>query len=997
MATQSVKGSLPERIFYKKNLSFGLRPDVDFDFQTSQEGGRLELGGMVADFVYWYWKIIVRIQGPTHTQPRQIDVDAEQGRRMADMGFQVYDVEEELVYSPIRLDEWFRKVILFNPGKNGRDVIAGNTLYDMPTGRASYMSVPAMNFAMSTDEKKWVNDIEDRVENAEGALERIFGKQIHVIGGISDISENLGLIQAGEFRSGNRKEPGSGFTGVRIAYPPVVYSGAEWNIAGVNNDVLQFGLRASDGKALAGGGAVILDSTGVTATAGVIGGWTIGATSLKAGTGASTVGLDSGGTNPAIYAGSATPASAPFRVTKAGAVTATSGTIGGWTISSATIQSNVGGAGIILNTTGGASIKVGYVNENFIMIDGWNRRIFSANFVAGASGFNIDADSGDAEFGHLTARGLIRCAVFEKDQISSIGGWMAVLDSDELAVSMTAADAQSVSIAGNTTFATNDILRMKDGTNDEWLTVTGSGTNVLPLLNVGFETAGGGGADVFANWTEDPQDGSISRDSTTPHGGSYSCRFTNGTTYPTVSQTIPVVAGKSYTLSYWTRGDNTYDGSFSIYDNDNGIYPYGANHWFTNVFAYTWTYKTFTWKPMARCASITLMFHGYGGNQPGAQSWFDDIQITANEYVTYPVTRDAAGAYSANANPAWKSGQAVVNYGASGEGGVMMYGSGVPSFSIFTHAGSPWSTLTNHVSMTPTLTKFGDNVGAAASTAIAIMHSAQTYNSESMGSGDVLFGDNSTSKANMLWDKSAGTILFRGGTTTQGSIDVSGAAMFGGGAVVLNANGVNIIQGSDQFNYVNWWLDDGLDLMYGSIGCFLTLEGSSESCTALILGGGARSGSASLAYASVYMEARGEDTAGTGYAKSKLRLLSAKGTTDELLTLWWAANAGYANTWLKITKAAFIWNDDSQDLDMRFESDGNADMFVLDGGLNCIGIGATPATNVILDVVSTTKAFRPPVMTTTQRNAIGTPLAGMIIWNSTTTQLEDYNGGWAAV
>jgi hypothetical protein len=67
----------------------------------------------------------------------------------------------------------------------------------------------------------------------------------------------------------------------------------------------------------------------VTATAGTVGGWTLAATSLTSGSGANTVGLDSGGTNPAFYAGSATPGSAPFRVTTAGALTATGATISG--------------------------------------------------------------------------------------------------------------------------------------------------------------------------------------------------------------------------------------------------------------------------------------------------------------------------------------------------------------------------------------------------------------------------------------------------------------------------------------------------------------------------------------------------------------------------------------------------------------------------------------------------------------------------------------------
>lgn len=79
----------------------------------------------------------------------------------------------------------------------------------------------------------------------------------------------------------------------------------------------------------------------VTATTGAIGGWTLGATSLTAGAGATRVGVDSGGTNPAFYAGSATPASAPFRVTNAGALTATSATITGTiTASSGGISGN---------------------------------------------------------------------------------------------------------------------------------------------------------------------------------------------------------------------------------------------------------------------------------------------------------------------------------------------------------------------------------------------------------------------------------------------------------------------------------------------------------------------------------------------------------------------------------------------------------------------------------------------------------------------------------
>jgi len=75
----------------------------------------------------------------------------------------------------------------------------------------------------------------------------------------------------------------------------------------------------------------------LAATSGAIAGWALGATALTGGSGATGVGLDTGGTNPAFWAGSATPASAPFRVTMAGALTAISGTIGAIGLSASSI------------------------------------------------------------------------------------------------------------------------------------------------------------------------------------------------------------------------------------------------------------------------------------------------------------------------------------------------------------------------------------------------------------------------------------------------------------------------------------------------------------------------------------------------------------------------------------------------------------------------------------------------------------------------------------
>lgn len=80
---------------------------------------------------------------------------------------------------------------------------------------------------------------------------------------LSDISAILGTVVAGEFRSGNFKTPGDGFTGGRFGYPGFSYGGATYFLAGVENDVLQVGLALADGSVVAGGGNVIIDQEGI--------------------------------------------------------------------------------------------------------------------------------------------------------------------------------------------------------------------------------------------------------------------------------------------------------------------------------------------------------------------------------------------------------------------------------------------------------------------------------------------------------------------------------------------------------------------------------------------------------------------------------------------------------------------------------------------------------------------------------------------------------------
>ena len=66
-----------------------------------------------------------------------------------------------------------------------------------------------------------------------------------------------------------------------------------------------------------------------------------------------------------------------------------------------------------------------------------------------------------------------------------------------------------------------------------------------------------------------------------------------------------------------------------------------------------------------------------------------------------------------------------------------------------------------------------------------------------------------------------------------------------------------------------------------------------------------------------------------------------------------------------------------------------------DGG---VGIGATANASALLDVQSTTKGFRLPNMTTAQKNAIATPAAGLMVFDTTLAKACVYSGAaWQTI
>jgi hypothetical protein len=94
---------------------------------------------------------------------------------------------------------------------------------------------------------------------------------------------------------------------------------------------------------------------------------------------------------------------------------------------------------------------------------------------------------------------------------------------------------------------------------------------------------------------------------------------------------------------------------------------------------------------------------------------------------------------------------------------------------------------------------------------------------------------------------------------------------------------------------------------------------------------------------------------------------------------------------------ADIYADNARNLYLR--PNAAANLMVLHGLKMNVGIGTIdPEVSSIFDCTSTTQGFLPPRMTEVQRDAIGSPATGLVVYNTNTNALDMYNGGsWAPV
>ena len=173
------------------------------------------------------------------------------------------------------------------------------------------------------------------------------------------------------------------------------------------------------------------------------------------------------------------------------------------------------------------------------------------------------------------------------------------------------------------------------------------------VSNGGFETAGGGGADIWAGWSEFVTDGALANEAVVIHTGADACKITagaGGSTY--IQDTITVVPGETYRLRFWSQGDGTHDGRYRVYDvtNAGNIIDYTA----TGVTGAAYAMVDASFTAPGGCVEILVRFYSNATDTHFA--YFDTVSLRRTDIPTFDPHEGSMIAWAKVASGAWTDG-----------------------------------------------------------------------------------------------------------------------------------------------------------------------------------------------------------------------------------------------------------------------------------------------------------------------------------------------------
>jgi hypothetical protein len=278
------------------------------------------------------------------------------------------------------------------------------------------------------------------------------------------------------------------------------------------------------------------------------------------------------------------------------------------------------------------------------------------------------------------------------------------------------------------------------------------------LQNTGFETAGGGGADIWANWSETAGDGALANETSIVNSGSDAAKITTGVSDNTkVEQAQTVTGSTPYVLRMWTRGDGATAGRYGVWDYTNSAWI--VSQVTTGVSGSTYTEVVQYFVTPATCVSAGPLI--FAGSTSGDIAYFDDItmqEVDYNDWIEHWAIGNLNGLY----------GETSDVYAVA----IGRYGAGY-----------------NHI-------KISDDAGVE----IWVGDESTTDNRRGQWdvNGDFYLGQITANSGNLFYDVDGGTLSggrlnFRGGsggTTIESYIDDDGGFYAGGGKVRLDSDGL---------------------------------------------------------------------------------------------------------------------------------------------------------------------------------------------------------------
>jgi len=207
---------------------------------------------------------------------------------------------------------------------------------------------------------------------------------------------------------------------------------------------------------------------------------------------------------------------------------------------------------------------------------------------------------------------------------------------------------------------------------------------------------------------------------------------------------------------------------------------------------------------------------------------------------------------------------------------------------------------------------------------------------------------------------------------------INSTSLLGSGDIVLSASPSGVA-GAIQFSNGSAFASDAANLFWDDTNNRLGIGTNAPSATIHLKGSGSTSATTSL----LVQNSAGtnmlnvRDDGGIGIFTSRI---FDGGNYDK--AFYFDGNTAVASNFLSVSLRVF---------------DGTAyasGLEVVGGAAESrVGIGTTsPNASAKLQLDSTTKGFLPPRMTTTQKNAIATPAAGLVVYDTTTNKLQCYDG-----